>query len=381
MTLPGAVGSGATFCIWSVMTSPHVRAPWQHGGVPSLDSVALVSLEPWDDVWRRNQHIAARVVRHGHVKRLTFIEPPRPRPEAARCPEPGIRVVTPRRLVRPRLGGLVAAGFGARRWTRAVDVLWINDAPVGLHALHRGQRAVYDVTDDWREASASPAGRRRQIRAEDRLAGRATTIVCSGVLQERWRQRYDVQALLVSNGVDLRSAEGAAPVQLDGRAPHIGYLGTLHSDRLDLDAVVRMAAQPEVGTLHLVGPDALDPSARARLLSAGVRVHGPVPADQVPRWLKAMDVLVCPHRVTSFTMSLDAIKSHEYLASGRPVVATPTSGFQDVRADGVWVTGDVQPAIKAALAGPREYGTRGTADWDERADAFATVLHEVARRP
>ena len=44
--------------------------------------------------------------------------------------------------------------------------------------------------------------------------------------------------------------------------------------------------------------------------------------------MASADVLVCPHRVDSFTLSLDAIKSFEYVASGRPVVATPTSGFQ-----------------------------------------------------
>ena len=340
-----------------------------------INHVALVSLEPWDDVWRRNQHLAARLVRQGHVRHLTFVNSVSRRPRAPYGPEQGISVLTPRLRVPKRLGGLGEVARSLRRITEDADVLWVNDPTIGRYLLTRGKPALYDVTDDWREAAAGPRTRRRIVHAEDLLARRARTLVCSRVLAQTWLSRYGVRATLVPNGVDLESMRTAEPLPLAGAAPHAGYVGTLHPERLDVSLVERLAALPQLGTLHLVGPDSLDGHSRARLMAqARVRLEGAVGVDQVPRWLRSLDVLVCPHRVTPFTLSLDAIKAHEYLASGRPIVATPTSGFQDLTAPGLQVTTDVTDALCSALADPGGYGPRGAVDWNERAFVFAEAL-------
>lgn len=341
--------------------------------------VTVVSMEPWDAVWRRNQHIAARLVRRGTVSELRFVNPPVRTCEPVVPPMDGLEVLTPRLRLPPRLGGLAEVGWALRASAREADVLWINDAQIGRFVVSRDQPCVYDVTDDWRHADMAPRARRRLLRAEGMLARRATTVVCSEVLQQRWLERYGVHALLVPNGVDVETTRAAAPVTLSSAAPHIGYVGTLHVERLDIDMVVRLAESPSVGTLHLVGPDALDDPSRRRLRACGnVVLHGPVRSQEVPGWMKAMDVLVCPHLVTAFTMSLDAIKAREYLASGRPVVATPTSGFQHVVAPGVRVTRDVELAVSLALAEPGDYGERGAVDWDMRAADFGKVLTTAA---
>ena len=111
----------------------------------------------------------------------------------------------------------------------------------------------------------------------------------------------------------------------------------------------------------------------------GIAFHGAVLHTDVPQWMAAADVLVCPHRVDEFTLSLDAIKSFEYIASGRPVVATPTSGFQSfARYEGVHV---IEPTryIDALYALGRQrlptIARRGCEhDWSIRAREFATQL-------
>jgi glycosyltransferase involved in cell wall biosynthesis len=120
---------------------------------------------------------------------------------------------------------------------------------------------------------------------------------------------------------------------------------------------------------------------RDRLVARGVVLHGPVPAAQVPSWLVAADVLICPHRVDDFTLSLDAIKAHEYLATDRPVVATPSCGFQELRADGLSVVergSFVDEVTKSIGSGPFE--RPAPASWADRATSFAAVLHAVAGR-
>jgi glycosyltransferase involved in cell wall biosynthesis len=91
--------------------------------------------------------------------------------------------------------------------------------------------------------------------------------------------------------------------------------------------------------------------------------------------LAAFDVLVSPHVVTPFTLSLDAIKAYEYLATSRPIVATPTSGFQVLTADGLTVAtrADFPTALLQAIE-RRQTFSRTTADWDDRTRQFAGAL-------
>jgi glycosyltransferase involved in cell wall biosynthesis len=238
---------------------------------------------------------------------------------------------------------------------------------------------VYDVTDDWRSMPQRDADRAALIAAEDALAARARTIVCSDVLAERWRERYGIDPAVVPNGVDVDAIRTAEPRDLGDHGPHAVYVGTLHTNRLDIDLVEAVAHDKSV-TVRLVGPDHLDEAARVRLLGAGVVIHGAVPSADVPSWLVAADVLICPHIVDDFTISLDAIKAHEYLATDQPIVATPTSGFQSLTAPGLTVAGSTAfVAGVRAGAGTGPYDRPRPPSWAERADVFAAALAGAAR--
>lgn len=343
-----------------------------------IASAALLSLEPWDEVWRRNQHLASRLVQRGDIGRLLFVEPPggglRLR-AGRRRPMPGIDVLTPPLVVPRRYGGHRVLAAWLRRQIAGVDLLWINDPVAGAGALRPGVRAVYDVTDDWRSMPQRPADRARVVAAEDVLARRAQTVVCSDQLARRWGERYGIGAAVVQNGVDVEAIRNAVPRPLDGASPHVVYVGTLHENRLDVDLVAVLAADPRIGTVHLVGPNHLAAASHDRLIAAGVRVHGPQPFAEVPSWLVAADVLICPHVVDDFTLSLDAIKAHEYLATDKPVVATPTSGFQLINARGLKVTAratfvDAVPELLGNGAAAR----MPAAQWDARAAEFVAQL-------
>lgn len=347
--------------------------------------IALISLEPWDDVWRRNQHLAAQLVGQGLAEWVTFVEPPLlgTRATVSRTPLPGVDVVAPPLVLPKRLGGLQLTAWHLRRTVlRNIDVLWVNDPTLGVRCLSPGQPAVYDVTDDWRSFGFPARIRRRIVRAEARLAREAGTVVCSEVLRDRWQQRYGVAATLVHNGIDADAWAVAEPFALPGTAPHVGYIGTLHDERLDINLVLRLAGDERIGALHLVGPDALSEKSRAALRNQPrIRLHGPVAAADVPSWTKSMDVLISPHLVSDFTLSLDAIKSYEYLASGRPVVATPTSGFQLV--DRSRVTIARAPEFLDGIAKATQEAhppLREATDisWGSRAQHFSLALHRSA---
>ena len=341
----------------------------------------LISIEPWDGVWRRNQHLAAALLNEGRLSRLALAGPMRTRAQAKAGPIDGLSLLTPGTLIPKRAGGIRVAGLRLKALARSCHVVWVNEPTLGVRIAALGVPVVYDVTDDWRTFGFPERIRRRIRRAEDALARSARTVVCSQRLRDLWHERYGVDAAVVNNGIDTPSWLSAVPIELDGPGPHVGYIGTLHQDRLDIDLVVSLAESPAVGTLHLVGPDAMDVTSRARLAAVpNIVLHGPVPAADVPAWTLAMDVLVSPHRLSDFTLSLDAIKSREYVVSGRPVVATPTSGFQllDERtvtlADARDFAEGVARAAELAPSMPRVPAPRPEWSWEQRAREFHQQL-------
>ena len=230
----------------------------------------------------------------------------------------------------------------------------------------------------WPRAQPSA---RRIIAAEDVLARRARTVVCSDVLAQRWleplRHRGAGDPQWRRRG---RDSLGAPTTIGLGAGPHAVYVGTLHANRLDASLVEALAAKWP-GTVHLVGPDYLEPEVQARLDVLGVRRPGSIPSSDVPSWLVSADVLICPHRVDEFTLSLDAIKSHEYLATDCPIVATPSSGFQSLDAPGLVVAAgdDFVDAVISAPGAPVAERTVAV-DWADRAAEFLATAVADGRK-
>src|SRR3546814_11777145 len=76
--------------------------------------------------------------------------------------------------------------------------------------------------------------------------------------------------------------------------PVIGYVGVLHSSRLDLDAMIQIAERRPEWTTVLVGPEdsAFTQSKLHRL--ANVVFLGMKPMNQLPRYIQFFDVCVNP---------------------------------------------------------------------------------------
>ncbi|WP_448006663.1 glycosyltransferase [Agromyces bauzanensis] len=372
-----------------------------------MTDLVVVSLEAWDDVWRRNQHLVDGLLRADPTLRVLFVEPPADpthdlrsgrRPSFGR----GIREVpdvAPGRLftLRPvkwlprrvdpgadeRLARAImraAASVGMR-----APVLWINDPSAATLAVRSGWPMLYDVTDDWLTADRS-AGERERIAANEArlLASARAVVVCSAELERRKSAERPV--VLIPNAVDVTAYRrpAARPADLPA-GPVALYLGTAHADRLDVDLCAATArALDATGTLVLVGPNLLSAEQVRRLTDAGVLMLGPRRREDVIGYLQHADVLLVPHVVTDFTDSLDPLKLYEYQAVGRPVVSTPVAGFRDVDdpritiADGEEFAAAVAAAVPAATRFPD--GAEGPVpDWSERVAAMGEVLRRVAQ--
>ncbi len=374
--------------------------------------LVVVSLEQWDQVWRRNQYLVAELLRADDELQVLFVEPPSDPLHDLRHGRParwvrGVRDVpaidgvAPGRVhvLRPTklLPRRVAPGGDRRRAeavVRAVDrlglrepALWINDLAGAALLDVVPWPVLYDVTDDWLAAARGPAEHRRLAAAEDRVLERAdAVVVCSQALAERKGSRRPV--VVVTNGVDTERYARPVPRPADlppGRTAV--YVGTLHADRLDVDLCVRTARRlAEDATLVLVGPSALDGADEALLRAAGVLMLGPRPWDEVPGYLRHADALVVPHVVDSFTDSLDPIKLYEYRAVGRPVVSTPVAGFRDTSDPlvAVAVPDDLPDLVARTVTQGAPRAPRPTPDdlptWTQQAALLAGTLDGVRTR-
>lgn len=377
--------------------------------------VIFVSMEDWDEVWRRNQFLCAELARRFPALPILFVGVQRDVShrlkhgdasaalEPALYPVAGIPSITalkPLKLLPNSLGaGRLFNEAHTRRQVRAAarrvgmgprPLLWLNPHSAVHMAGRMGEAAVvYDITDDWTLASF-PEPESARIREQDaELCTRADlVVVCSRSLEESRRARS--RALLhLPNGVDLAHYAQIKPGR-DGAAapdarPVFGYVGTLHPDRVDVGLIAAVARAFPHGRVVLVGPDHLGAAASTRLRELGnVTLRGAVPYSCVPDQIDGFDVCMVPHKESAFTDSLNPIKLWEYLAAGRPIVSSDVAGFRDYPHLCRIASGPEAFAAACAEA-LREGGARSAArreeaarhSWTRRADDLLGALDSI----
>lgn len=320
---------------------------------PGPRHLVVVSLEPWDEVWRRNQYLLDGLLRRDDSLEILFVEPPA---------DPIFDFITRRRVRRgcgvrsaphyegrltlyqptkllPRAVGPVADAMLLANTRQVISklgwtfgVLWIND--LGSSGLVRslGWPSLYDITDDWVLADRGEREHRRLVAADTELLEMCDeVIVCSRGLELTKGRIRPVR--LIPNAVDVDRYRQSYERPRDmPENPAALYVGTLHEDRLDIDLVIDTATAASVtdGIVALVGPNALGANNTRRLAAhPNIALFDARDREEIPAWLQHAHAVIVPHIVDDFTDSLDPLKLYEYLAVGRPIVSTPVAGFRD----------------------------------------------------
>jgi glycosyltransferase involved in cell wall biosynthesis len=108
--------------------------------------------------------------------------------------------------------------------------------------------------------------------------------------------------------------------------PIVGYVGNVASYKIDVELLVAAGRTRPEWSFALVGPiGSGDPGTRLRELRSLSNVHllGPRPYKDIPDYIHGFDVCLIPFRRSRVTDSSLPLKTFEYLAAGKPVVATP----------------------------------------------------------
>lgn len=209
-----------------------------------------------------------------------------------------------------------------------------------------------------------------QLTRLPRLAGQRMAVLRHGVDYERFAEagRQELPRL------------AGLPGEL--RKPVIVYSGTI-DERIDLD-LLEAVGTGVAGTLLLVGGCTVDLSRLLRWPNVIWRDY--VPYSEVPAVLSLADVLIAPYVVCEMTATLEPLKLREYLATGRPVVATALPAFLEYE-DVVHVARERESFIdfvrlaasNGAGAGRRQQ--RAAAEsWTVRARVFLEMLDALPER-
>lgn len=323
--------------------------------------LVFFSHESFDEMWRRNQFICAELHRRHNELEILWVGP---RVDIlfsiskGRWAELNHVQLTPhsvhdfRRILQMRpaklLPNKIGKGFNQRNYSDTIRStlrslgwnsfqVWINDQSARTCLPLPGQTdLVYDITDDWSKAP-QPEHARQAVIADDAylLENADHVIVCSKSLFDA-KQGKCKKLALIANGVDEWRYHPDAlckvdpPHDLDDVSrPIAGYVGTLHSSRLDLELIRTIADRLPQMNFVFVGPNCLSPQETASIKRSNVHILGTRSYDELPRYFSAFDICMTPHLVNSFTDSLDPLKLYEYMSTGKPIVSTACSGFRD----------------------------------------------------
>jgi glycosyltransferase involved in cell wall biosynthesis len=167
---------------------------------------------------------------------------------------------------------------------------------------------------------------------EPELIAKSDICVANSTYLANYCRQYNPRSYYVGQGCDLDIFTGGIggniPADMQN-IPHpiIGYVGALQSIRLDIDLIAYMAKKKPEWSIVLVGPE--DEQFKQSELHHVKNVHflGSKQVNEIPAYINAFDVAMNPQLINEVTIGNYPRKIDEYLAMGKPVLATATDAM------------------------------------------------------
>ncbi len=236
------------------------------------------------------------------------------------------------------------------------DYLLFNDNEIikcfYLQELLRPVKSIYYSRD---YILATDYWKKRGPRLEPLVIAKSDLCVANSPYLTDYCKGYNPKAYYVGQGCELEIFQKPAfdmPEEMKQvEQPVIGYVGALITSRLDIDVLMDIARKRPDWSIVLVGPEDEGFTASALHSMPNVRFTGSKPAEQLPDYINTFDVCINPQILNGLTIGNYPRKIDEYLAMGKPVVATHTRAM-DIFEDYTYLADNKQdfvPLIAQAL--------------------------------
>ena len=167
---------------------------------------------------------------------------------------------------------------------------------------------------------------------EPQLIAKSDVCVANSTYLTDYCRKYNPKSYYVGQGCDLEifleGITAADPSDISSVArPRIGYVGALQSLRLDRDLLHYIAVNRPQWNIILVGPEDNEFIQSDLHKLPNVIFTGSRSFEQLPSYINAFDVCLNPQLLNEVTIGNYPRKIDEYLAVGKPTVATKTDAM------------------------------------------------------
>jgi len=177
-----------------------------------------------------------------------------------------------------------------------------------------------------------PYFRKHGPRMEKKLFDDVDLVVANSTYLANYSKKFHPESYDIGQGCELDSylATGLSMPEdlMQIQKPIVGYTGAISGTRLDKNIIAHIAENLPETNIVLVGP--LTDNFDADGLKKYPNVHflGNKPPSAIPGYVYHFDVCMNPQQVNQLTVGNYPRKADEYLAMGKPMVATETEAMQ-----------------------------------------------------
>jgi glycosyltransferase involved in cell wall biosynthesis len=180
---------------------------------------------------------------------------------------------------------------------------------------------------------SQPYYKKHGIRLERKLIEKSDIIVANSLFLRDYASGFNPNSHYVGQGCELNifnhKAKWPKPTELQTlNGPVIGYIGYLTSLRLDISLIHFIAKSKPDWNIVLVGPEdkAFKESKLHQLKN--VVFTGNKNSDELQKYVQHFDICINPQLINDLTIGNYPRKIDEYLAMGKPTVATRTKAME-----------------------------------------------------
>lgn len=205
-----------------------------------------------------------------------------------------------------------------------------NDIDILTDKLISGKKIIYDCMDNYKKFSGNDENKTRDN--EFKLLKIADTVFVSSEDLYRELMAYGLdlseKMIIVNNGVDISmfhsekyGESDIAEIFRNDKQRKVCYVGTI-SDWVDLDLISDVARVNRDISFYFVGP--IDETVGVYKYNDVRNMYftGVQPYESIPNILSNIDIAIMPFVINDLVLSVNPVKIYEYLAMGKPVIAS-----------------------------------------------------------
>jgi glycosyltransferase involved in cell wall biosynthesis len=389
--------------------------------------IVIVGLQPWDIAIGSNcKNIALELAKHN---RVLYVNPPLDRSTYLRKPK-NEQILKRLRVIKNQEAGLVQ--ISENLWNLypkniAESINWISNRKLfNMLNLVNNRRLASDIKTAITDLgfqdfilfndqsmircyylnkllspaffiyyirdnlSTIPYFKKHALKMETDLIAEADAVATNSDFLATYAADFNQNVKMVGQGCDFSLFEEPEKIGIANELssipkPIIGYVGYLTEVRLDISLIEHIAISRPNWQVVLVGPE--DEAFRNSNLHQLKNVHflGNKNPDSLPTYIKGFDVAINPQLINEVTMGNYPRKIDEYLAMGKPTVATKTS-FMDYFRDYTYLAATPNEYVACIEKALRDNKTEFeqlrrkfalTHTWENNVEAISRLIRKV----